>query len=555
MLQHGGHLPAGSHHPSEPMMHTTPRPSRTAKRRSRLPRHCAWLFLLLVAAADLRANNVQVSNIALTGQNTASDFTMVRFDIGWENSWRTSTLESNWDAAWVFVKYRRTSENIWNHALLNNTGHNAPAGCTITPGVMNTSLPFAAATNPAVGAFIHRSADGIGNINFANVQLRWNYGANGLADFDSVEVCVFAIEMVLVPQGAFWVGDEIFPGSNSSGRFVAGSTTTNFQVTSEATLTIGNTAPTELWGTGTNWNNTIGPAGSLPAAFPKGFGTFYLMKYEVSQLLYREFLNKLTRAQQVARVSAVSLGIFMRDNNTGTTPTHRNGIKVMTDPGENTPRVYGNDLNNNGIEGESGDGQHIACNFLSYEDARSFADWCGLRPYSELEYEKACRGTLNPVTNESAWGNTNVAYATSIANAGQPTERAGNTGSNCVFNSAGGVQGPLRCGSFAGPTTTRELAGAGYYGAMELSGNLFEYCLSVGVTTQRTLNRHIHGNGFLPAWGTADATWPTDCGLRGGSWVATGTSNHQTSDRQSANTQNSSQRIREYGVRLARTDP
>ncbi|MCX7953959.1 MAG: hypothetical protein N3A01_02080 [Bacteroidales bacterium] len=59
----------------------------------------AYLFnVVFFLSFGLFANNVQISNLGLVGQNTTLDYTMIRFDISWENSWRTSTLESNWDA-------------------------------------------------------------------------------------------------------------------------------------------------------------------------------------------------------------------------------------------------------------------------------------------------------------------------------------------------------------------------------------------------------------------------------------------------------------------------
>ena len=68
-------------------------------------------YILLLAALMIStrisvANNISVSNLALTGRNTISQFTLVQFDISWENSWRTSSAPFNWDAAWVFVKYK-----------------------------------------------------------------------------------------------------------------------------------------------------------------------------------------------------------------------------------------------------------------------------------------------------------------------------------------------------------------------------------------------------------------------------------------------------------------
>ena len=81
--------------------------------------------LLLVVVASLsvsttNANNIQVSNVAIVGQNTTDQFSFVRFDVSWDNSWRTSTLESNWDAAWIFVKIRNlkvTSGNTQGYTI------------------------------------------------------------------------------------------------------------------------------------------------------------------------------------------------------------------------------------------------------------------------------------------------------------------------------------------------------------------------------------------------------------------------------------------------------
>ena len=511
---------------------------------------------LWITQTSLFANNIQVSNVALTGQNTVSKFTLVQFDISWDNSWRTSTLESNWDAAWIFVKYRKKANTDWNHCFLNNTGHTSPVGSTIDPGLENTAAAFNQTTNPAVGVFLYRSADGIGNVSYSGVQLRWNYGANGLADYDSVEVCVFAIEMVYIPQGSFYVGDnDLFGTSISSGHFVQGTGTLPFQIMSEAALTIGNTATTELWGTSTTGSNTIGGAGTLVAEYPKGYQSFYIMKYELSQYMYKEYLNKLTRVQQAARVSATTVGRFMRDNNTSTVPQNRNGVKVMSDPGGALPRVYGNDLNNNGIEGEADDGQHIACNWLSADDLIAFADWSGLRPYTELEYEKACRGTLNAVANERAWGNINQTNATGITNGGQNNEVASNAGANIVFNNQAGVQGPMRCGNFATVATNREQAGAGYYGILEMSGNLWEYIVSVGVTAHRTFDGRAHGNGSLTAAGAANVTgWPATLCIRGGSWISNITL-HYISDRSSASAIYTFTRYNSMGIRLGRSNP
>ena len=71
---------------------------------------------MFMIAQQALSNNVQVSNVRLTNQNTTDDFTMVEFDIIWENSWRYNGGPNNWDAAWIFVKYKIGANGAWNHA-------------------------------------------------------------------------------------------------------------------------------------------------------------------------------------------------------------------------------------------------------------------------------------------------------------------------------------------------------------------------------------------------------------------------------------------------------
>ena len=51
-----------------------------------------------------QANNLSVSNVGTTGQDMANDFTLVEFDLSWDNSWRLGATTR--DAAWVFVKFQ-----------------------------------------------------------------------------------------------------------------------------------------------------------------------------------------------------------------------------------------------------------------------------------------------------------------------------------------------------------------------------------------------------------------------------------------------------------------
>ncbi len=443
---------------------------------SRLP-----LALVLAAMpVALIANNITVSNVTLIGQVPASDTWQVQFDISWENGWRTSTAEANHDAAWVFIKFRAGLDPTWRHATLSGGGHVGPL----------------APASDLKGAFIRRNTDGIGNFSSAGVQLRWNYGASGVADNDIIEVRVLAIEMVLVPQGAFVVGDGTSTGIER--QFEAGNTGAPFTIASEAALTLGGTAATNLC----NHNNvTTGGGGNddfnytttttLPAAFPKGFNAFYMMKYECTQGQYVDFLNMLTATQASARFVGMApfpgVGGLTIDD-TGTAPE----LYVTTTP-------------------ERG------CGMIALADLLAYADWTALRPMSELEFEKACRGNRPAVANEYAWATTGLRGSQyTVTNAGATNETVNAIGTEGNANIQGLIipARPLRTGIFSGSLVApdRQASGAGYYGAMELSGNLDELTISAGTAIARTFTGG-HGDGALTATGLADvAGWPSTGG-------------------------------------------
>src|SRR5688500_1625199 len=101
------------------------------------------IFIVSVLLAQQAwSNNIQVTNVRLTNQNTTDDFTMVEFDITWENSWRYGGGPNNWDAAWIFVKYRVGSGGEWQHAWLNNTGHQVCGATTIENGLLTPGSAF-----------------------------------------------------------------------------------------------------------------------------------------------------------------------------------------------------------------------------------------------------------------------------------------------------------------------------------------------------------------------------------------------------------------------------
>ncbi|MBL0176056.1 MAG: SUMF1/EgtB/PvdO family nonheme iron enzyme [Ignavibacteria bacterium] len=509
-------------------------------------RRFAFTLLLAALATPALANNLQISNISLTGQNTTSDFTKVEFDISWEHSWRDN---GNWDAVWLFVKWSTDNGYTWQHGTLNATAanHTAPSGSTIVPAADST------------GVFIQRATSGSGTVTWTNVQLRWEYGIDGIDDNAVVLVKVFGTEMVYVPTGSFYLGD----GTTSmiAGQFEAGNSGDPFLISSENPLTLGGTSVSNLsnhnaQGMQTSDDFFYSTTKSLPGTFPKGYNAFYCMKYEITQEQYRDFLNTLTRIQQTNRVQTDISGTsitnrFVMTNTT--TVISRNGLRCDAILSPSDPVTFYCDYDGDGIYDESTDGQNIGMNYIHRNDLLAILDWMALRPMTELEFEKACRGPLPPRVNEWAWGDTTYIASTAVSNAGGPNEVSTTTGANCSFGNNYGVH---RAGAFATASSTRRAAGSSYYGIMELSASLGDPVVSVGNSTSRSFQGQ-HGDGEITSsTGSANTTgWPPELGFRGGTWIHTNSTYPRVSSRTHAAWNSQNGYFNNSGGRGVRTSP
>ena len=511
---------------------------------------CASVFAALLALTmvlPIYANNIQVTSVTVV---PSGSYAYVQFDLSWENSWKDGI---NWDAAWVFVKYKPTGGD-WAHATLDTSGHSV----TTYNGVAATI------TTPTdgKGAFLYRTNNAAtSSIDWDGVSLKWNYGTDGLQSSDTVTAKVFAIEMVSVPTGTFAAGSG---GSESSA----------FTLT---TINTGN-ATTDPSGTGGFSGSAEGgyPTGQTAPendSWPNGYTAFYCMKYEISQEQYVAFLNTLTRTQQNTRTatnlasevtSVTNRYVMINSSSMGS----RNGIRCDATVHASNPITFYCDYDGDGTGNESDDGQNIACNYLSWADGAAYANWAGLRPMTELEYEKACRGTIAPVENEYAWGTASIAdSAYTLADSGTANEgiatNYSTTVGNCSYSTTdGSIDGPLRVGIFAAHSDnisnpSRWRAGATYYGLMEMSGNLYERAVTIGNADGRQFTGG-HGDGSLDNSGDADiSNWPgTDAagaGFRGGGWIS-GPSVLRVSDRLIAAV-TSTGRSYSFGFRCVRSAP
>ncbi|MEY4003715.1 MAG: hypothetical protein RIT07_1757, partial [Bacteroidota bacterium] len=375
-----------------------------------------------------------------------------------------------------------------------------------------------------------------------------NYGDDGVRNGAVIQLQVHAVEMVYVPQGSFYLGNT---GSYDYYSFTDGSWTTGagtpYLVNTEGAIGIDNAAG-KLWATTTGattppsqltviGNNTTDAEATLDAAFPKGYNAFYCMKYELTQGQYRDFLNTLTYNQQTKMVmfsgclstGSSIVGRLILSNGNGTTlvgynsPYFKNGlaVRILGNANTLTPAVIGCDFSGTtsnrptpNVFNQANDGMWLACNVLSWPMSAAYLDWAGLRPMTEMELEKAARGSEAPVANEGAMGITisgaSTNYTTGYTPPGTATEASGTTAQYHVCgvstSSTDTKAGVTRVGSLAKSNSSRQSSGASYWGIMELSGNVLEN--TVSVATGRSFTG-THGDGTLSSNGYANAaTWP-----------------------------------------------
>jgi formylglycine-generating enzyme required for sulfatase activity len=233
------------------------------------------------------------------------------------------------------------------------------------------------------------------------------------------------------------------------------------------------------------------------------------MKYKITARQYIDFLNCLTRQQQENRVQTDITGTevinrYVMSNTT--VPDARNPIRCDEFIG-NGPITFYADLDGSNPPNSSIDGQDLVLNYLSPGDIYTYLDWARLRPMTELEYEKICRGQDMPVVpGEYAWGTATFNAAGTITNAGMNTESTSNDGTlSSLFEAL-----PHRAGYAATPTSSRTESCATFYGVMDMH-NLGEFLIGVNSTN---FTRTSYGDGELSPFGFAQVSgWTTSVEL------------------------------------------
>jgi len=459
----------------------------------RFPAFTLCTFVVVTFVGHLGASTITVTSPSLVARTPTTHTARVRVAVAWENSWRSDLTGPgraepfNYDAAWLFLKYR-VGPGVWQHARLGRLAGDHAAVAS------NSAVALTPAPD-GTGLIVTRAGNGAGRFAPGELELTWDYGATGVADDAPVTLRAFAVELVLIPSGTFFVGDG---APTTNGRFHAGgSPGTAYQVTATAPQFAN--SPGGLWADATLTNLPTGvpgpspwdnPSGTLAAAWPTGFAAFFCMKYEITQGQYAEFLNHLTPAQAAARFPTeadFSGAGAVRADNYRFTITNAAGTYTAAAP------AYAN-------------------NWMTWEDGIAYADWAGLRPMTELEFEKAGRGPLPAVPAEYSSGSTTIVPVTGFGGtdgSGAETSRPANANTSYSPSTQNRpLLGPYRVGLFEA-AATRELRGSGSPGVLDLSGNVVEQAVNLSSPAGRAFTGN-HGDGNLGADGRASdvPSWP-----------------------------------------------
>lgn len=393
-----------------------------------------------------RADMGQPNNLAVSGLNLSNPLpagATIGFQLR-ENNTSTGTTPNgaNYNTAdWIFVKFstQAGADGTWNHATLTGGTSFGGGSLSIAPD--------------GKGAFLdHTSSATLLN---ASLQLNWNYSADGVAGARAM-VKVFAISMVKVPSGSFVY--------NAGG--IGGAGTNNFGGGSQTSVT----GPSQL------------PTGA-PLNWPNGYNSFYIMRYELSQGQYADFLNTL----------------------------HSSTAAVLYEPTVN----YGHNMTFNvgmpyGWRYGATD-RFAVKNLLSTNDLWAYLSWAGLRPMTEMEYEKAGRDIVSDARTYP-WGEAVPDGSTySPPNEGGTHQRY-----YMNFDNIAGGYKALDVGRYLSGDVYRSTGqtGASPYGVADLAGNAAEQVINCSYTA---VPPNGNGTAIWPAaWPAPDSNFK---GLKGGSFA------------------------------------
>ncbi len=429
------------------------------------------LMLLLLFSNEVMSSDLVISNVrGVNRGDVLNTPPSVIFDIKWKNAWHN---DKNHDAVWIFMKFN----GPWNnHVKLSATGHK------ILKVREGSSTPIINVSKDSLGLFLYPEPGFQGDVDM-KIQLILDTINQTPSRSKLTGLSVHGLEMVYIPEGSFTLGS---PDNASIKRasFYKSDGTGNpdglISITSEDEIAVGpEKGQLYYWSERTIYNGD--QKGPIPKDFPKGYNAYYIMKYELTQGQYADFLNKIPPGWTFERAPIAGLDYYNK----------RGGIRLEH-------------------------GKYIAespqrpMNFISFTDGLAYTDWASLRPITELEYTKAARGPSQPIPAEFVWG----------TNTYDRLERYVSPYGELVFAN-GHSESELT-------DVTRPILGASYYWVMDLSGSLWEKVITIGNSIGRNF-KGSHGDGILNFGEATNDDWPKSdneeggFGYRGGGYYEVGT--------------------------------
>ncbi len=410
-------------------------------------------------ASDLRLSEVE-SDLTAPVQGRPS----AEFSVRWNNSWRH---DRNYDAAWIFLKADPGSGWGWQHVRLAHEGHRV-----LADSQASGPAPELLLAPDRMGLFVQPSAAHRGEF---RCRLSLALDPSSFERFPQghkIELAALGVEMVYIPEGPFTLGDpgeealqygsfyKSGPGGNPNGLV---------RIESEAAIEVGPQAGMLHYRNHTRPRYEGDQGGPVPAAFPKGYRAFYIMKYELSQGEYARFLNLVTDRATFRRAPQAGRSYYQLRG----TITLQNGRYVAVSPDR-------------------------PGSFVSWDDGCAFADWAGLRPMTELEFVKAARGPAVPRSRGFPWGTSSADSLLRVVGPDSELARSGAADESRLSDD------------------NRALLGASHYWVMDLAGSVWERVVSIGHPNGRAF-RGSHGDGALTELGEADVEdWPRGDDYGGG---------------------------------------
>ena len=375
------------------------------------------------------------------------------FNLAWKNAWKN---DRNNDAVWLFCKLK-SHDGMFKHISVLPSGHQTVNTFSGREG----DLEFMPSID-GVGVFVFPKNEFKGNI---EVTLRILLDSEDIkgADTRNSSFDVFGVEMVRIPSGPFFLGNTD-NSVRAYGAFYDPKKSTTIKIESEHQQFEVSRNGDLYYEASEGYEGD--QKGRIPSSYPKGFQSFYIMKYELTEGQYVDFINNLGQGQRQDRL------IHQEEDYSGTIAS--DGIRLHTEYPDRP------------------------CPFVGWEDAMAFADWAGLRPMTEFEYTKASRGTVLPKGIAYPWGLKSKVHVQKLPD---------KNGNLVMLN--GWDESQLS-------DETKTYFGASYYWVMDLAGSLWERVITIGHERGRNF-KGTHGDGALSEEGKAtNSDWPVGMENSGG---------------------------------------